>query len=66
MKLKQSEQTLVTLGNAANIVTLIAQEVLGDDVADTLEGTPITRQAIHNLPLVEIAGQPHISKYLGA
>ncbi len=66
MKLKQSEQTLVTLGNAANIVTLIAQNVLGDDVADTLEGTPITRQAITDMTLLEIAGQPHISKYLGA
>lgn len=66
MKLKQSEQTLVTLGNAANVVALIAQEVLGDDVADTLEGSPITRQAIHDMTLVTIAGQPHISKYLGA
>jgi hypothetical protein len=66
MKLKQSERTLTTLGNAANIVSLIAQEVMGEDVADTLEGAPLTRRAIHDMALAEIAAQPHIATHLGA
>lgn len=48
MKLKQSEQTLVTLANATQLVRNIAQGVLGNDIASTFAGSDITRQVIDN------------------
>lgn len=47
MKNAQTVTTLVTLGNAAEIVARTAERVLGGEVADTFGGTPLTREIIY-------------------
>lgn len=47
LKHSKSQQTLVTLANATELTRLIAQNVMGNDVADTMGGSPITRQALY-------------------
>lgn len=47
MKLQQSEKTLVVLGNAGELVRNIAQGVIGNEVADTFNGSPLTRAIIY-------------------
>lgn len=42
-------QTLATLGNAAELVRCVAQEVVGNEVADTINGSPISRDTIYHL-----------------
>lgn len=49
MQLRESQQTLVTLGNAAELAVCIAQSVMGTEVADTLNGQPCTREALYAL-----------------
>lgn len=49
MKLLQSEQTLVTLANGAELVANIAIEIAGNEIADTFKGSQLTRDVIHNL-----------------
>lgn len=62
MKLQQSEQTVVTLANASELVRNITQGVLGNDVADTVNGAPINSDMINNLATVEF--QKSMSKFL--
>lgn len=62
MKLRQSEQTVVTLANAGELVRNITQGVLGDDVADTLNGTPINRDV--TTALAQVTFQQSVSKYI--
>lgn len=47
MKHKQTLTTLVTLGNAAELVALAAEKVLGVEVASTFAGAPLGRDIIH-------------------
>ena len=47
MKNMQTVVTLVTLGNAAEVVARTAERVLGGEVADTFGGTPLTREIIY-------------------
>lgn len=49
MKYKQSVTSLVSLGNAAELVNAIAKKVVGTEVADTLSGSPISDEMIMNL-----------------
>lgn len=47
MKLQQSEKTIVTLANASELVRNIAQGVIGNEVADTFNGSSLTRGIIY-------------------
>lgn len=47
MKTQQSEKTLVVLANASELVCCIAQGVIGNEVADTFNGSPLTREVIY-------------------
>ena len=42
-------QTLATLANANELVRYVAQEVVGNEVADTINGSPISRDTIYAL-----------------
>lgn len=59
---KESERTLVTLANASELVNNIAQGVIGNEVADTFNGSPLTRATIYNLTQTRI--QAALSKHL--
>lgn len=63
MKKKESEHTLVVLANASDLVNNIAQGVLGNDVADTFAGSPLTRSAVHNL--AQTTFQAAVTKVIG-
>lgn len=64
MKLPQSEQTLVTLANASELVNNIAQGILGNEVADTFAGSPLSRTVIYNLAQTKF--QATLAKHMGA
>ena len=49
MKLQQSQQTLVVLANAGELVQHIAKNIMGNEVADTFDGSPLTRGVLYNL-----------------
>lgn len=49
MKFADSQTTLTTLANASELVASVVQEVVGNDLADTINGTPLTRTVIYNL-----------------
>jgi hypothetical protein len=49
MKSRESEKTLVTLANATVLTRTIVQGVLGNDVADTLAGAPLTTDVINQI-----------------
>ena len=49
MNLVESQQTTVVLANAGELVCAIAQGVIGNEVADTFGGSPITRGILYNL-----------------
>lgn len=63
MKSANSTQTVVTLANASELVCQIAEEVIGSDVADTVEGTTLTSSALH--PLTQARFQMALSTYRG-
>ena len=64
MKDKKSERTLVTLSNASELVVAVTQNVVGNEIADTFNGSPLSRELIHNL--AQTTFQSGMSKYLGA
>jgi len=64
MKLKESQETLVTLANASELVANIAQAVVGNDIADTFDGSPLTRAVLYDLSMTKF--QAALSKQLGA
>jgi len=47
MNIQSVELSLKTLGNANELVCAITQEILGNDVADTINNSPITRETIY-------------------
>lgn len=49
MKYKESQRTLATLACANALANALAMDIIGNEVADTLEGQPITRPIIDNL-----------------
>lgn len=64
MKSQQSTQTLVTLANAGELVNQIAQGVMGNEVADTFGGSPLSHAIVYNLAQTQF--QSAVSKHLGA
>jgi len=64
MKNRSSEQTLVTLANAAELVADLAQENLGNDMANTFAGSRLTRTIVLNLVQAEF--QTGLTKRIGA
>lgn len=49
MKHKQSVTTAVTLAAGGELVAAIAEQVLGQEVADTVGGTPLTKEMMLNM-----------------
>lgn len=49
MKLRESQQTLTVLANAAELVQHITRNIVGNEVADTFNGSPLTRGVLYNL-----------------
>lgn len=47
--LKQSENTINTLCNAIMLSSAIVQEIAGNEVANTLNGNPITDAVLNDL-----------------
>ena len=62
MKNKQSDRTLVTLANASELVVLVTQNIVGNEIADTLNGSPLTREQIHHLAQTSFQGA--LNKYI--
>lgn len=58
---QSAEQTLATLGNANELVRFVAQEVIGNEVADTINGSPIGRDTIYQL--AQAAFMKNLDKY---
>jgi hypothetical protein len=50
----ESLQTVVTLANAAELTAGIAKEVLGNDVADMVEGSELTADVVRDIALANI------------
>lgn len=63
MKHASSQQTLTTLANGAELVNAIVQGVVGNEVADTLNGSPLSRGVVYNLSNTQF--QAAVAKYLG-
>lgn len=53
MRMAESQETVVTLGNAANLAAEIICGVVGNELADTISGCPITRQTVYDLALAK-------------
>jgi hypothetical protein len=64
MKNITSLQTVVTLANAAELTAGIAKEVLGNDVADAVEGSELTSDVVRDIALAQI--QSNLSTHNGS
>jgi hypothetical protein len=62
MKNRESEVTLVAVANATELARVVVQGVVGNDVADTIGGEPLTTDIINQLVLAKI--QAATSVYL--
>ena len=49
-----SEQTVMTLSNAVTLTGMIVQELLGNAVADTLNGTEVSQAMLFQMAATEI------------
>jgi hypothetical protein len=49
MNKMESIMTVTTLANGSELVRLVAQEVLGNEVADTFNGSELTRSVLYDL-----------------
>ena len=49
MKNRETERTVVTLGNGVDLVAQIAKQVIGDEVADMYDRAPLSDDGIHRL-----------------
>ena len=58
-----SQKTLVTLANASDLVFNIMQGVIGNEVADTFNGSPLTRDIVYNLAQTQF--QAAVSAQIG-
>lgn len=63
MKSPKSQNTLVILANANQLVANILRNVVGNDLADSIAGTPHTSDAVYNLTQSEL--QKTLSAHLG-
>lgn len=64
MKSLNSLQTVVALANAAELATGIAKEVLGNDVADMVQGSELTADATRSVVMAQI--QNNFSTHTGS
>lgn len=63
MQLRESATTLVTLANASQLTAAIVQGVVGNELADSLGGQPLTQETIYQLTQTKI--QSHLASHLG-
>lgn len=59
----ESERTLVTLANASELVVSIAHNIVGNEIADTFNGSPLSRELVHKL--AQTVFHTSLSKYIG-
>ncbi len=64
MKNKLSLNTVVTLANVVALVCEVAQEVVGNEVSDSINGNHLTRDVIGDMAMSQLQG--HHNKTLGA
>lgn len=62
MKNRESEKTLVTVANYLELVRVVVQGVVGNDVADTIAGSPLTGDVINQIALTKL--QASVQTYL--
>lgn len=63
MKNRETERTVVTLGNAVDLVAQVARKVVGEEVADMYDGAPLTLDVMHRLAAVKL--KSHLSDHVG-
>ena len=63
MKHPESERTLVSLANASELVIGITHSIVGNEIADTFNGSQISRELLHKL--AQTTFQTTLSKYIG-
>lgn len=63
MKSVLTERTVVTLANASELVKNISQAIIGNEVADTFNGSPLTQDVLHNMAQTQF--QAAVSGKLG-
>lgn len=63
MKNKTTINTVTTLANITALVAAVAEQVLGNEVADTINGNPVTRDVIGDIALNQV--QAHHNVNLG-
>lgn len=56
MQHRESIMTLATLANASELARIVAQGVLGNEVADSINGSELTRQALYDLSQADFQG----------
>lgn len=61
MENPQSAVTLAVLANCNEIARGILQNIMGNDIANTIEGSPVTRAVLFNLTQSRI--QANLSRY---
>ena len=63
MQMRESQHTLVTLANVAEMASIIAQGIAGNELADTLQGSPLSRDVLYQLVYSKL--QSHLAPFLG-
>ena len=63
MKHKETERTIVTLANASELVVCVIQNIVGNEIADTINGSPLTREAVHHIAQTQF--QSALNKQVG-
>lgn len=63
MQTKATEKTILSLANAGELVQNVVRNVVGNEIADTLDGTTLSRGMLYELS--QTSFQSHLSKYLG-
>jgi hypothetical protein len=63
MKSKNCQQTVVALGNMNELVYNIVERIMGNEIADTFEGSDLTRGTIYNI--AQAQAQAQVAPYLG-
>jgi len=64
MKHQQSQQSVSTLANGAELVNAIVQGLVGNEIADTINGSPLTRSLVYTMSQTQFHGS--VAKQIGA
>jgi hypothetical protein len=62
MKNRDSVSTLVSLANGGELVRHVTRAVIGDECADSIDGTPLSRDTL--LSLAQVKFQARLSSYV--